>query len=136
MTDGAVTWLALELAAMGAGEVAVRGDRRLTGRYACYRVYACKGAGFYSVGALEPKFWATLCQAVGKPELVPLQFAEGTEGVRVHHEMEAVFATRSRVEWQHDLDGLEVCCEPVLELDEIEAHPQVVARRLIERNGE
>jgi crotonobetainyl-CoA:carnitine CoA-transferase CaiB-like acyl-CoA transferase len=136
MTDGAVTWLALELAAIGAGEVAVRGDRRLTGRYACYRVYACKGGGFYSVGALEPKFWATLCQAVGKPELVPLQFAEGTEGVRVHQEMEAVFASKSRSEWQHDLDGLEVCCEPVLDLNEIESHPQVVARRLIERHGD
>jgi alpha-methylacyl-CoA racemase len=136
MTDGAVTWLALELAAMGAGEVAVRGDRRLTGRYACYRVYQCEGGGFYSVGALEPKFWATLCQAVGKPELVALQFAEGTEGAEVHKEMEAVFASKSRSEWQHHLDGLEVCCEPVLELNEVESHPQVVARRLIEREGD
>jgi crotonobetainyl-CoA:carnitine CoA-transferase CaiB-like acyl-CoA transferase len=136
MTDGAVTWLALELAAIGAGEVAARGDRRLTGRYACYRVYACKGGGFYSVGALEPKFWAALCQAVGKPELVALQFAEGTEGARLHQEMEAVFASKTRSEWQHALDGLEVCCEPVLELNEVVSHPQVVARRLIERDGD
>jgi alpha-methylacyl-CoA racemase len=135
MMDGAVTWLALELAAMGAGEVAVRGDRRLNGRYACYRVYACNGGGSYSVGALEPKFWATLCQAVGKPELIALQFAEGADGARVHQEMEAIFASRSRSEWQRDLDGLEVCCEPVLELNELESHPQVVARRLIERDG-
>jgi alpha-methylacyl-CoA racemase len=136
MTDGAVTWLALELAAMGAGEDAGRGDGRLTGRYACYRVYACKGGGFYSVGALEPKFWAALCQAVGKPELVDFQFAEGAERARVHAEMEAVFASRTRDEWQRELDGREVCCEPVLELNEVESHPQIAARHLIERLGE
>jgi alpha-methylacyl-CoA racemase len=136
MTDGAVTWLALELAATGAGEDAGRGDHRLTGRYACYRVYACKGGGFYSVGALEPKFWVTLCQAVGKPDLVDLQFAEGAERAHVHAEMEAVFASRTRDEWQRELDGREVCCEPVLELGEVESHPQIAARRLIEREGD
>src|SRR5665213_3461034 len=47
MTDGAVTWLALAFAARAGGEVVSRGDQRLTGRYACYRVYACKGGGFY-----------------------------------------------------------------------------------------
>jgi alpha-methylacyl-CoA racemase len=135
MTDGAVTWLALELAAMGSGEAVGRGDQRLAGRYACYRVYACKGSGFYSVGALEPKFWATLCQAVGKPDLIDLQFAEGKEGARVHQAMEAVFASRSRSEWERDLAGLEVCCEPVLELGEVPSHPQIAARRLIEQRG-
>jgi crotonobetainyl-CoA:carnitine CoA-transferase CaiB-like acyl-CoA transferase len=136
MTDGALSWLALELAAMGAGEVVARGDRRLTGRYACYRVYACKGGGFYSVGALEPKFWVTLCHAVGKPDLADLQFAEGAERARVHAEMEAVFASRTRDEWQRELDDREVCCEPVLELGEVESHPQIAARRLIEREGD
>jgi alpha-methylacyl-CoA racemase len=136
MTDGAVTWLALELAAMGAGEQIERGDRRLSGRYACYRVYECKGGGYYSVGALEPKFWATLCQSVGKPALVDLQFAEGTERARVHQEMEAVFASRTRSEWERDLDGLEVCCEPVLELSEVPSHPQIAARHLIEQRGQ
>jgi alpha-methylacyl-CoA racemase len=135
MTDGAVTWLALELAAMGSGEAVGRGDQRLAGRYACYRVYACKGSGFYSVGALEPKFWATLCQAVGKPDLIDLQFAEGKEGARVHQAMEAVFASRSRSEWERDLACLEVCCEPVLELGEVPSHPQIAARRLIEQRG-
>ncbi len=136
MTDGAVTWLALELAAMGAGEEAGRGDQRLAGRYACYRVYACKDGGYYSVGALEPKFWATLCHAVGRPDLVDPQFAEGEEGTRVHQEMEAVFASRTRSDWERDLAGLEVCCEPVLELDEVPSHPQIAARRLIERHGD
>ncbi|HLQ15513.1 MAG TPA: CaiB/BaiF CoA-transferase family protein, partial [Candidatus Eisenbacteria bacterium] len=131
MTDGAVSWLALALAALGAGEAVGRGDQRLSGRHACYRVYACKDGGFYSVGALEPKFWAALCIAVERPDLVAVQFAEGTEGENVHREMEAVFASRTRSEWEVALAGLEVCCEPVLELDEVASHPQIAARRLI-----
>jgi crotonobetainyl-CoA:carnitine CoA-transferase CaiB-like acyl-CoA transferase len=132
MTDGAVSWLALALAARGGGEEVARGDQRLAGRHACYRVYACKGGGFYSVGALEPKFWAALCIAVGRPDLVGVQFAEGVEGQLVHREMEEVFGSRTRSEWELALAGLDACCEPVLDLDEVSAHPQVVARRLIE----
>src|SRR5450759_595610 len=131
MTDGAVSWLALALAARGGGEQVGRGDQRLAGRHACYRVYECKDGGFYSVGALEPKFWAALCVAIGRPDLVGLQFAEGDEWERGHRDMEAVFASRTRSEWQDELSGLDACCEPVLELDEVATHPQVAARRLI-----
>ena len=131
MMDGAVSWLALALAAQGGGERVGRGDQRLGGRYPCYRVYACKDGGFYSVGALEPKFWATLCDTIERPDLLGAQFAEGDEGGGAHEEMESVFLSRTRLEWEQKLAGLEVCCEPVLELGEVATHPQVVARGLI-----
>jgi crotonobetainyl-CoA:carnitine CoA-transferase CaiB-like acyl-CoA transferase len=131
MMDGAISWLALALAAQGGGEQVRRGDQRLAGRYACYRVYECKDGGFYSVGALEPKFWAALCTSVARPDLFELQFAEGEDGVRAHQAMESVFMSRTRAEWELQLDGLDVCCEPVLELAEVANHPQVVARGLI-----
>jgi alpha-methylacyl-CoA racemase len=131
MTDGAVSWMSLILAARGGGEAVARGDQRLGGRHACYRVYACKGGGFYSVGALEPKFWAALCIAIGRPDLVELQFAEGNEGDKVHSAMEEVFASKTRSEWEGELAELDACCEPVLELDEVASHPQVAARGLI-----
>ncbi|TMB96213.1 MAG: CoA transferase [Chloroflexi bacterium] len=131
MTDGAVSWLALGLAQMAAGEPVARGDHRLGGRYACYRVYECKGGGYYSVGALEPKFWTELCTAIGKPELVDLQYATGDDGERTHRAMEAVFLAKTRVEWDRELAGLEVCCEPVLDVEEVASHPQIAARGLI-----
>ena len=131
MTDGAAGWLALAFAQMGGREEVGRGAQRLSGRYACYRVYACKGGGFYSVGALEPKFWAALCNAFGKPELVELQFVEGEQQSRVHREMEGVFASRTRDEWGPVLAPLDACCEPVLDLDEVPSHPQITARRVL-----
>lgn len=132
MTDGVVSWLALALAARGGGEEVRRGDQRLGGRYACYRVYACKDGGFYSVAALEPKFWTELCGAIGRPDLAELQYATGSEGETVHEALESVFASRTRSEWEQHLRDLDVCCEPVLALDEVAAHPQIVARHLIE----
>jgi len=131
MTDGAVSWLALVLAQAGAGDQVGRGDHRLTGRYACYRVYACKDGGYYSVGALEPKFWTALCNAMGVPDLIEIQFAIGDEAARAHRTMEAVFLSRTRQEWERELAGLEVCCEPVLELSEVASHPQIAARGLV-----
>jgi crotonobetainyl-CoA:carnitine CoA-transferase CaiB-like acyl-CoA transferase len=132
MTDGAVSWLALVFAARAAGERVARGDQRLAGRYACYRVYACKDGRYYSVGALEPKFWAALCAALERPDLVEQQYSEDLETQR---EVERIFATRTRDQWQQTLSQVDACCEPVLDLDEVASHPQVAARRVLEKTG-
>jgi len=130
MTDGAVSWLRLAFAAHGAGERVARGDQRLAGRYPCYRVYACKDGGYYSVGALEPKFWTTLCQALERPDLTERQYSEDGDD---HAALEEIFATRTRDQWQQKLSALDACCEPVLDLDEVATHPQIAARRVLER---
>jgi crotonobetainyl-CoA:carnitine CoA-transferase CaiB-like acyl-CoA transferase len=132
MTDGAFTWLAVPLAQTEAqGDRIPRGMHRLTGRYACYGVYECGDGRFISVGALEPKFWRALCEALDRPDLVEDQYAEGPAQERLRRELAAVFRGRSRDEWSERLAGLEVCCEPVLELDEVRGHPQIEARRLV-----
>jgi len=129
MTDGAVDFLGLAFAAHAAGERVARGDQRLAGRYPCYRVYACKGGGFYSVGALEPKFWRALCDALERPDLVELQYSEEQSAQAT---VEEVFATRTRDQWEEVLSSVDACCEPVLDLDEVVSHPQIVARRLLD----
>ncbi len=129
MTDGAVSWLALALATHAGGETVARGHQRLSGRFACYRVYACKDGGYYSVAALEPKFWSALCGALERPDLVDLQYSDDSV---VHVALEEMFASRTRLEWQRRLSALDACCEPVLDIDEVPSHPQIAARRLIE----
>src|SRR5690242_19393094 len=132
MTDGAVRWLALAFAAQEQGERVARGDQRLAGRYPCYRVYECSDGRFYSVAALEPKFWSALCEAIARPHLVDAQLSEDAS---VHRSMEAVFRSRTRDQWEQVLSGVDACCEPVLDLDEVARHPQVIARRLFDRAG-
>ena len=133
MTDGALSWLAVPLAQQAAeGSVGPRAMQRLTGRYACYRVYRCADGGYMSVGALEPKFWEALCQTLDRSDLIDRQYAEGEGQERLHQEMEAIFATRPRGDWETRLGGSELCCEPVLELREVAGHPHARHRALIE----
>jgi crotonobetainyl-CoA:carnitine CoA-transferase CaiB-like acyl-CoA transferase len=131
MTDGAVGWLATAFAARAAGERVGRGDQRLAGRYACYRVYRCQDDRYYSVGALEPKFWSAFCKAVERPDLIELQYSED---LAVQDAVQRIFLSRTRDEWEKKLSTLDSCCEPVLDLDEVSSHPQVVARGLLDRS--
>ena len=129
MLDGALTWLAMPVAeAFAGGEAPVAGRTRLTGRYPCYRVYECADGRFVSVGALEPKFWTALVEALSRPDLADRHLDDSLEA---HAELEAVFRLRTRDQWAALLDGLDVCVEPVLELAEVESHPQVAARGLV-----
>jgi alpha-methylacyl-CoA racemase len=132
MTDGAVRWLALAFAARESGERVARGDQRLAGRYPCYRVYECGDGRYYSVAALEPKFWGALCEAIDRPDLIDAQLSEDPSA---HRSMEDVFRSRTRDEWEQILSGVDACCEPVLDLDEVARHPQVIARGLFRRAG-
>src|SRR5439155_848548 len=92
-------------------------------------VHARKHGGYYSVAALEPKFWSALCSALERPDLVDLQYSDDSV---VHVALEEMFASRTRLEWQRRLSALDACCEPVLDIDEVPSHPQIAARRLIE----
>ena len=129
MTDGAISWLAMTFAARAGGERVARGDQRLAGRYACYRVYECKDGRYYSVAALEPKFWTSLCEALERPDLIDRQYSEDAD---VQTDLEDIFKTRTRDQWEKKLRDLDSCCEPVLDLDEVPSHPQVAARRALE----
>jgi crotonobetainyl-CoA:carnitine CoA-transferase CaiB-like acyl-CoA transferase len=132
MTDGAFSWMAVPFSQVQTERRRIpRGQHRLTGKYACYGVYECADGRFMSVAALEPKFWGALCEALERPDMVEQQYGEGTVQERLREELATIFAGRTRDEWEQRLAGLEVCCEPVLELDEVAAHPQIAARGLV-----
>ncbi|HKW69397.1 MAG TPA: CaiB/BaiF CoA-transferase family protein [Candidatus Dormibacteraeota bacterium] len=129
MTDGAIGWLGLVFAAQASGEPVARGNQRLAGRYACYRVYECKDGRYYSVAALEPKFWQAVCAALERPDLVDLQYSEDET---TQTTLEQIFKRKTRDEWERKLSALDACCEPVLDIDEVASHPQIAARRLLD----
>ncbi len=107
-----------------------RGDNLLSGAVPCYRVYGCK-SGAMALGALEPKFWARFCAAVGHVEWANRQFDRA-----LSVEVDALFAQRTRDQWAALLAPADCCAEPVLELHELQSHPLHRARDLfVESDG-
>jgi len=119
-----------------AGSVAPRGCDLLTGGVPCYGVYATCDGRFVAVGALEAKFWRTLCDTLGRPDLAPLQFATGVDGERVRGALEAIFATATLAQWRERLEHRDCCVTPVLTFEEALADPQFVARGMTLRAGD
>jgi len=128
MAEGALAMLALQQGAADAeGRALRRGGEQLNGGSACYAVYRARDGGFVALGALEPKFFRSFCEAVGRPELADRQFDRDGAGPR--EEVAAIFATRTREEWGAFAARHDVCVMPVLEGDEPRRDPQFVHRR-------
>lgn len=115
MTEGALALLGPLYAMLGAGgDPPERGRLPLTGRHPCYRVYPTKDGEWLAVGALEPKFFEKLCQALGRPDLAEQGLAEGEEAEKVAAELEQIFRQQSRDEWMAWLEKADACVAPVL----------------------
>jgi alpha-methylacyl-CoA racemase len=86
--------------------------RFLTGGLACYRIYATADGRHLTVGALEPKFFARLCELIGQPELAARQFdPDGQDALAA--ELADVFGARPLAKWLQLFDGEDVCVGPV-----------------------
>jgi alpha-methylacyl-CoA racemase len=127
--------LAHQIVALGtledAGDVPPRGEDLLTGGVPCYGVYETLDGGWLAVGALEPKFWRTLCGTLDRPDLVPLQFATGTEGTGVRETLAAIFSRQTRNAWARRFASVDCCVTPVLTFAEALADPQFAARAMV-----
>ncbi len=129
MADGALSWLAMVAGRYFCdGEVPRRGDGQLSGGILCYLPYEAAD-GWVSCGALEPKFWASFCEGVGRPELIKAQFEP--PGSDAWREVAAVFRSRSREEWRAFNDERDCCIEPILDLDEALGSELVREREMV-----
>jgi alpha-methylacyl-CoA racemase len=134
MTDGTMAFLHMHLAArLAMGEQGTplqRGREALNGGYACYGLYGTKDGRWLAVGALEPKFFAGLCERLGRMDLLTDGYDTAEAGARVKAELARLFAEHPLAYWQERLAGTDLCIEPVLEGDEVLKDPQLQARGL------
>jgi alpha-methylacyl-CoA racemase len=129
MTDGALSWLAMPAAnRLAGGDPPRRGTDPLAGGLICYRPYRCAD-GWVAFGALEPKFWRAWCAGIGRGDLAERQLEPVGSGT--HREVEAIFAARTRAEWEAFNDEHDCCLEPVLSLDEALESDLVRAREMV-----
>lgn len=102
----------------------------LTGRYACYEVYTCADGQHVAVGAIEPQFWANLCNALGLEQYIPEQMTDDMQA-EIKAAMSLVFATRTRDEWVRELGPSNTCVTEVNSVAEAVANEQYVARGVV-----
>jgi crotonobetainyl-CoA:carnitine CoA-transferase CaiB-like acyl-CoA transferase len=94
--------------------------RLLTGGLACYGIYATADGRHLTLGALEPRFFARVCELLDRPELADRQYEpESQDGLAAT--LAAAFATRPLAEWLERFDGEDVCVGPVATLEEAAA---------------
>jgi crotonobetainyl-CoA:carnitine CoA-transferase CaiB-like acyl-CoA transferase len=131
MTDGIVSWLSIHASEFFASREPPQRERmHLSGAYPCYRVYPASD-GWISVGALEPQFWAALCEAIDRPDLTQDAFATGERRGEVIRELESLFSSRSRDEWMKLFDGKDVCVAPINDFAEAFADEQIRHREMV-----
>jgi crotonobetainyl-CoA:carnitine CoA-transferase CaiB-like acyl-CoA transferase len=130
MTEGSLALLAAEIGILDCGASATRGTATLNGGLACYNIYRTADDRYLAVGALEPKFWLALNQALGRPPSVA-ELAEGPAGqARLRAELAAIFATKTSADWVAILADHDCCVELVTEVAELPDHPLHRAREV------
>ena len=112
---------------LATGTVPGPGHNVLTGRYACYGVYACRDGGAVAVGAIEPQFFANLCRALGRDEWAARQYDDSAQA-DLRARLAESFATRDRDDWVAELAAADCCVTPVLTIQEVVDDDQFAAR--------
>lgn len=132
MMDGALALQTLAVAGIRTtGHARPRGSDMLSGGLPNYRVYACADGGYVAMAALEPKFFANFCKAVQRPDLAQKPLAPGPAGAPLVAELEALFKTRSRDEWDRLLGDQDCCVSAILNPEEALRTIQAQARGMV-----
>lgn len=128
VADGVLWLMSLALEEHLATGASVRsGHDVLSGRYACYGTYAAGDGRFLAVAAIEPKFFANLCQALDCGEWTDKQYDDDCQD-ELRAALSAAFARRPRDAWVESLAGADTCVAPVLDIEEVAADPHFAGR--------
>jgi crotonobetainyl-CoA:carnitine CoA-transferase CaiB-like acyl-CoA transferase len=131
MTDTMVSLLSLVLfLQQRSPEDPKRGDMLLSHRYACYNIYETSDGRYLSLGAVENRFWKTLCEHLGVPEYASLQFDENRRS-EILGFMTRAFKQKSLAQWESELANLDVCWGPVRNLNEVLQDPLFLERDMV-----
>jgi crotonobetainyl-CoA:carnitine CoA-transferase CaiB-like acyl-CoA transferase len=131
MSDGVVSLLsAASSGYFGQGTVPRPGEHMLNGASPFFNVYQTSDGGWFSIGAIEPWFFANLCKVMGKEEWASRQHDRSLHP-EMHEHFTAQFKTKTREEWFRILTEVDVCAAPILSLDEVFVDPHNVARGMV-----
>lgn len=131
MADGVMQLLAERFSAyFRTGKLGRRGEGMFDGGLPHYNVYRTGDGRYIALSALEPWFFANLFRALGREDLIEHEFNRD-KYPEIERFLTETFASKTRDEWFEFLRKAEVGVAPVLDLDEVERDPQVMARGMI-----
>lgn len=129
MVDGVPALMGLLHAFHARGDWAgARAANLLDGGAPFYRCYATADGEHIAVGPLEPQFFAELLARAGLPDAHRADQNDPATWAMRQADYAAVFAQKTRAEWEAIFAGSDACVAPVLSLAEAEHHPHMAAR--------
>ncbi|HEY5718521.1 MAG TPA: CaiB/BaiF CoA-transferase family protein [Motiliproteus sp.] len=130
MTDCAFALNGMSGAAALAGEETPGAESGLLNGGSFYDYYTTADGRHLAVGSLEPKFFAGLCRVLELPELAAI----GTQPNRqqaLKQALQARIGEHDLAYWQQRFANEDLCVEPVLDLAEAAAQPQLQQRGMV-----
>jgi len=132
MTDGIMALLTVPLAEhLATKHEGTHQSKMLSGRYACYNIYEALDGKWISVGALEEKFWASLCQRLGCAPFIEDQFADDERQAAMMETLAKIFKTRNADEWFEMLGANDACVTPLNTIAEVVRDAHLREREMI-----
>lgn len=130
MLDGMAAFNSMDGACFLAGAAEPQREGQMLNGGGIYDFYETADGEYMSVGSLEPKFFAQLCQVLGFPE-----WADGTilhtDAGKVKQAFRERFGQKTREEWTTEFAQVDACVEPVLSLQEATQDEQLRARGMV-----
>jgi alpha-methylacyl-CoA racemase len=129
MVDGAASLMTMTYTLRSAGMwKEARGTNLLDTGAHFYEVYETSDGGFMGVGAIEPQFYAELMQRLGLGDEDLSTQMDRTTWPAMKERFAAIFASRTRAQWEQVFAGTDACVAPVLSAGEAPDHPHNKAR--------
>lgn len=131
MTDAMAGFMQIPLLSRQAlGQTFERSDNILSHRYAFYTTYETYDNEYLTLGALEYRFWETLCNTLGVPEYAPLQYDEPRR-VEILETLRKKFKQKTLAQWEETLADLDICWGPVNTLPRMLEDKHLIHRQMV-----
>ena len=129
MVDGAAALMTMTYTLRSSGIWSEeRGTNLLDTGAHFYEVYETSDGGFMALGAIEPQFYAALLRGLDlEGEDLPEQM-DREAWPQMKERFAALFATKTRAEWEAVFEGTDACVAPVLSPWEAPSNPHMRAR--------
>ncbi|RJS71916.1 CoA transferase [Methanosarcinales archaeon] len=127
MTD---CMLSYNIANIGDYIAGKREKAELRGEAPYYNVYQTKDGKWLSIGNIEDKFWAEMCEGMGRADLIERHSfgLSDEEKEELKRELQEVFKQKTRDEWLEIFKDKDTCVTPVQTVEEALNDPNFIER--------